>query len=110
MIWFFNLEKASAVSCDTYDDLFHYIHELEKLDLSKRHPKFDQTSAYLDASFEDVEGLKKQWCLEYCQNHNYIVIENAASANDPLTSSRMSQSLTQMEKTDQFSTNLGSVS
>ncbi len=110
MIWFFNLEKASAVSCDTYDDLFHYIHELETLGLSKRHPKFDQTCEHLDASFEDVKELKKQWCFEYCKNHNYIVVENAVPANNSPNPSRISQNLTLMEKRGQFSPSLGSAS
>lgn len=110
MIWFFNLEKASAVSCDNYDDLFDYIHELEKLKLLKTYPQFDQAYETLNPSFEDTEILKKQWCLEYCKSHNYLVVENTSPAKNSPRPLRISQSLMQIEKTDQFSVDLGSIS
>jgi hypothetical protein len=25
----------------------------------------------------DIEIIKKQWCLEYCKVHNYLVVENS---------------------------------
>lgn len=110
MIWFFNLEKASAVSCDTYDDLFDYIYELEKTNLLKIYPQFDQAYEHLNSSFEEAEVLKKQWCLEYCKNHNYLVVENAGSAKNSSRPLKAPQRLRQIAKKDQISADLGNVS
>lgn len=88
MIWFFNLEKASAISCDNYDDLFQYIQRLEAL---KRQFPLNPPFMHLDTIPRKEEEPTKQWCLEYCKNHNYIVIENTVAANNSSKTSRISQ-------------------
>lgn len=88
MIWFFNLEKASAISCDNYDDLFQYIQGLEVL---KRQLPLNHSLVHFGASPRKEEEPTKQWCLEYCKNHNYIVVENTVAANNSSKTPRISQ-------------------
>jgi hypothetical protein len=124
-MWVFNVNKASAFSCDTDDELFKVIMDKENSKLLDNHPDYGQTSwsftiypphrvhalflstpnkNHSDALKEafarslplieictgdimnlveivaddraDVKRLKKQWCLDYCQAHDYDVIEN----------------------------------
>lgn len=37
---------------------------------------FDHRLEILATSDIDIETLKKQWCLKYCEAHDYIVVEN----------------------------------
>lgn len=129
MIWIFKSDRASASSCENFDDLFQYISEKEKLKLLEgqaefEHPwnftfftpqqifdnieQFQSTEIVKEAQKRklgfveiyhgdlqdrieilathdiDIEALKKQWCLEYCDAHQYIVIENSLSLQDSL--------------------------
>lgn len=91
MIWLFNLERASAISCDNYDDLFQYIHGLEGLKVSKVKSLLNQASMGSGSMPHKEEESKKQWCLEYCKNHHYIVVENTVPANHSSKKPRISQ-------------------
>ncbi|MBX9805040.1 MAG: hypothetical protein K2Y18_04715 [Alphaproteobacteria bacterium] len=71
MIWIFSLDKASACACDNYNDLFQY--------LLKNDNQFSETDVVSDMG----AGQMKQWCLTYCKEHNYVVIENFASQKQP---------------------------
>lgn len=91
MIWIFNLEKASAFSCDNYDDLFQYINELEELRLSKINTQLLQPSVRRVSNSKKGSALKKQWCLEYCKDNNFTIVENCLAANNPSKNPRSSQ-------------------
>ena len=41
----------------------------------------------------DIEALKKEWCLEYCAAHGYIVTENISSSQHSIQSQWQPQSL-----------------
>lgn len=127
MIWIFKSDRASASSCENYDDLFHYIKEKERLKLleaqtgigyawnftyfsprqvSANIEQFQPTEIIKEAQREklgiveisygdphdrieilvthetDIEALKKQWCLEYCDAHHYIVVENFSAPHN----------------------------
>lgn len=41
----------------------------------------------------DIEALKWEWCLEYCNTHGYIVTENISSPQHPVQSHWKLQSL-----------------
>jgi hypothetical protein len=131
MIWIFKSDKASAGSCENYDDLFQYIREKERLKLRGVQAEFwdswnftyfspQQVSANIEqfqpteivkeaqkrklgfieicrgdpqSSIEilathdtDIEALKKQWCVEYCDAHHYIIVENFSTPHNSLQS------------------------
>lgn len=127
MIWIFKSDRASAISCEDYEDLFQYIREKENLKqlegqrmfghpwsftmftpqqvsniyLNMKHSQ--STEIFKEAHLNelgfleiyrgdlhkcmeilvtpdvDIEGLKKEWCLEYCNAHGYIVMGNISS-------------------------------
>jgi len=70
MIWFFNLERASGGVCDSYSDLFQYLCKKEKVELKDKQ--------FPEALIGDADKhlFKKRWCLKYCKNHRYVIIEN----------------------------------
>lgn len=70
MIWIFSLDKASACACDNYSDLFQY--------LLKNDNQFMGSDVVYDMSSSQL----KQWCLTYCKDHNYLVIENFIKSKD----------------------------
>ena len=79
MIWVFNCNKASAASCNNYDELFQYITSIENLKFSANSSGVEESLnriAILATPDIDMEAIKKQWCLEYCDAYNYIVVEN----------------------------------
>jgi len=41
----------------------------------------------------DIEALKKEWCLEYCNAHGYIITENVSSPQHSVQSQWQPQSL-----------------
>ena len=124
MIWVFKSDKASAGYCESYEDLFQYINEKEKLKLLEGQTEFERpwnftffTHQQVSANVKqfqpteivkeaqerklgfieichgdlqdrieilvtqdiDIGALKKQWCLEYCDAHHYIVVENLST-------------------------------
>lgn len=129
MIWIFKSDRASASSCENFDDLFQYIREKEKLKLLEDQEEFEHpwnftsfTPQQVSANIKqfqpteivkeaqerklgfieiyhgdphnrieilathdiDIEALKKQWCLEYCDAHHYIVMENLSTPHNSL--------------------------
>ena len=133
MIWIFKTDRASASSCENYDDLFQYIREKEKLlegqaefgrpwnftfftphQVSANIKLFQPTEIVKEAQKRklgfieichgnpqgrieilathdtDIEALKKQWCLDYCDAHHYIVVENFSTPHNSLQSLRAS--------------------
>lgn len=70
MIWIFNLERARAGLCDNYDDVVQYITELENIKLPANYRKSMNALGISDSQSE-----KKQWCIDFCNNHSYIIVE-----------------------------------
>lgn len=95
MIWIFHHSKASAASCNNYDELFQYIINIESLKFSGNPSEIGQSllTKIIKEAHEkevgciaicqensqnriDMEAIKKHWCLAYCDAHGYIVVEN----------------------------------
>jgi hypothetical protein len=72
MIWIFNLERASAGVCDNYSDLCQYILDIEN---QKNVSVTKSASKNYNPIFFNNEEDQKQWCIEFCKNHNYVIIE-----------------------------------
>ena len=51
---------------------------------------FESQIEILDTPDLDKEALKKQWCLDYCVAHDYVVVENFSDPSLP-RSQRQSQ-------------------
>lgn len=47
---------------------------------------FESRIEILDTPDIDREALKKQWCLAYCNAHDYIVVDNLSHPCDPAQS------------------------
>ena len=72
MIWIFNLERASAGVCDSYADLYQYICELNS---QTDFQGSVQTSLHNKSADWLCEEDQKQWCIDFCQSNNYMIIE-----------------------------------
>lgn len=77
MIWIFNLERASAGVCDNYTDVFQYIHSLENQQTTK---VSKQKKNDLEILCSSSEADLKHWCINFCKNHNYVIIETPSQA------------------------------
>ncbi len=128
MIWTFNSDRASASSCENYDDLFQYITEKEsfayfefdyswsftfftcqQVSIIYDNIKQSQPTEIIKQAHErelglikichgdphnsieilatpdiDIEALKKEWCLKYCEAHHYIVVEGCSTSQNSL--------------------------
>jgi hypothetical protein len=71
MIWFFNLNKASAGVCDNYNELFHYFNEIERIKW-----KDIKSSESFFLKIINNKISKKKWCVDYCKANQYVIMEN----------------------------------
>jgi hypothetical protein len=72
MIWIFNLERASAGVCDSYTDVYQYILGLEgQMDIENTH----NLNRHAEEPSLTCEVDQKQWCIDFCRNHNFVIIE-----------------------------------
>lgn len=81
MIWIFNLERASAGLCDNYDDVIQYITELENFKLPANRMKSSHPCDMSDL-VSDTMHDKKQWCIQFCKDHNYVIVETPSQPSD----------------------------
>jgi hypothetical protein len=77
MIWIFNLERASAGVCDSYTDVYEYIRGIEGL-TNPEGSELLEHNIELPANAHEPE--QKQWCINFCKDNNYVIIETPSHA------------------------------